>query len=245
MPDPRTTGSMPIFRERIELIKQHTPETVKIARFDTQGPFNLAHSLVGQEVFMCPYTEPDKYHRFMSSFTDFWIQGIHVLKEWIGEQRQCCWDAGAKIAECVTNLISHEMYKEFVLPYDLRIAEEFGPLFIHPCSGPQVFHQTLNLLPNVVLTEAGYINSQAVAAGAISVDEALEAIGDKPIVLYIGQELPKGEEFEFIRKDIDRYKTNKRLLFTYTGMHWKPRDRPRIRELHRKVDKYWAEEYTS
>jgi hypothetical protein len=51
-------------------------------------------------------------------------------------------------------------------------------------------------------TEAGFIKDAF--AGSISVDEALKAIGDRQIVLQIGQELPEGEEFEFIRRDLDQ-----------------------------------------
>ena len=53
------------------------------------------------------------------------------------------------------------MYEQFVLPYDLRIAEEFGPLRIHTCSGPHVFRSTMKLIPEIVETECGFIAQSA------------------------------------------------------------------------------------
>ena len=93
----------------------------------------------------------------------------------------------------------------------------------------------------MLATEAGFI--ARTAAGAISVDEALGAIGDRPILLLIGQELPPGQECEFIRRDLDRYAENPRLLFSYTGMHWRRKDRPHIRDIHRRLDAAWSRMY--
>ncbi len=90
-------------------------------------------------------------------------------------------------------------------------------------------------------TEAGFI--EKTAAGAISVDAALDMIGARPIALQIGQELPPGEEFEFICRDFDRYAEHPRLTFNYTGMHWRIRDRERIQAIHRRLDDYWQSRY--
>jgi hypothetical protein len=61
--------------------------------------------------------------------------------------------------------------------------------------------------------------------------------------LAIGQELPEGKEEEFIRRDLDRYADNPRLLFCYTGMHWRIKDRSKIRAIHRRLDAYWQSRY--
>jgi hypothetical protein len=142
------------------------------------------------------------------------------------------------VSECSCNLVSRECYEEHILPHDLRLAQAFGAMRMHPCSGPHVFHATLEDLPNVIYTQAGHIASAS--AGSISVDDALAAIGDRPIVLDIGQELPERGEEDFIRHDLDRYARHPRLMFAYTGMHWRRKDRPLIREMHRRLDEYWA-----
>jgi len=174
--------------------------------------------------------------------TTLWLAVRAQLLDWMGPAYQEP-DAAelGRISECSVNMISPAMYREHILPHDLRIAGAHRTMHIHPCSGPHVFTATLETLPNVVSTEAGYIAKTA--AGSISVDEALRQIGERPIALSIGQELPEGAEEAFIRGDLDRYAEHPRLTFGYTGMHWRKRDRPAIRALHRRLDAYWAQRY--
>lgn len=238
MPDPETSGVIPEIRENIEAALALTPDWIKIAPPDMQGPFNIAHMVLGTEVFSLPLTDPEKFARFMEIVTDFFLALSANLRCWIGPQRFPNYPTStSRICECSINMMSPQMYIDHVLPHDLRIAEAYGEIAIHPCSGPHVFRTTLQRLPNVVYTEAGYIAKAY--AGSISVDEALALIGDRPIILSIGQELPEGREEEFIQRDLDRVRTNPRLSFNYTGMHWQSRDREKIREIHLRLDDYW------
>ena len=242
-PDPCASGLLPEIRERIELIKANVPDYFKISLPDMQGPFNIAHMIAGEQALIGPVTDPDKFGRLMDRITTFWIQTQRNLVEWIGSDRLACPDRFARIAECSVNLISPRMYREFVLPYDLRIAEAFGPLRIHACSGPHVFQATLELLPEVMETDCGFIAHTA--AGYTEVDQAFEALGGRNIVINIGQELPEQNAFEFISKDIDRYESNPLIRYAYTGMHWKNKDCQEILDLHRRLDEYWDERYSS
>jgi hypothetical protein len=242
-PDPRTSGLIPQMRERIAMLKGCTPEWFKVQMPDTQGPYNIVHAVIGQEALTAPYTDRARFHELMARVTDFWIAAVANLREWIGPRRLAPWNRLTRICECSVNMLSPQMYVEHVLPYDRRIAEAFAPLDIHTCSGAHVFHATLENLPGVAATEAGY--GEGLAAGYTDVDDALDAIGDRPIVLRIGQMLPRGEEFEFIRRDLDRYERHPRLLFHYTGMHWLKRDRPLIRDIHRRLDEYWDRKYAA
>ena len=239
-PDPDASGFMRDFRDRIALVKQLTPPMFCIGMPDLQGPFNLAHALVGDEAFTAPLTDADSHHRLMERITDFWIAACERLREWIGPERLRPLDRWARIAECSANLVSEDFYRRHILPYDLRIARHFGHVGIHPCSGRHVFHATLNGLPCVRATEAGLMRSK-MAAPCIGVAEALSAIGGRPILLSIGQELPAdlNEALDLIRADLELARDNPRLLFGYTGMDWRRRDRPAIRDLHRRVDACW------
>jgi hypothetical protein len=240
MPDPETSGIIPEMREDIETTRRFTPDWVGIGLPDMQGPFNIAHMILGDEAFFAPYEEPEKFGQLLGIITDFYLAVHANLRRWIGEERFSPFPGSTiRIAECSVNLVSADLYLEHILPHDLKLARTFGSIAIHPCSGPHVFHATLNNLPNVVYSEAGFIAKTA--AGSISVDAALEAFGDRPIFLSIGQELPEGEEEAFIRRDLDRAKTNPRLTFSYTGMHWKKADEPMMREMHLRLDKYWEE----
>jgi len=241
-PDPEKSGMLPAMHARIDLIKQHTPPTFKIGVPDMQGPFNVAHNIIGIEALTAPYDDEAKFHAIMERVTTYWIAVRKNISAWIGEERVVPFNNVAGICECSVNLVSPEFYMRFVLEHDRRIAAAFGPVHIHPCSGPHVFHVTLDNLP-VASTEAGFVGKAA--AGSISVEDALRAIKGRPILLRIGQELPEGHEFEFIRGNFDSYQEHPQLLFGYTGMHWRRKDRPTIRELHRRLDDYWEKKYAS
>ncbi len=240
LPDPLTSGIIPELREDIEAIKALTPPWLQISPPDMQGPFNIAHMVLGDDAMLAPLVEPELFAEFMTIVTEFYITLAANLRCWIGPERYPTFPgATTRIAECSVNMISPALYLEHVLPYDLRIVEAYGEAAIHPCSGPHVFYATLRNLPNVVYQEAGFIAQTA--AGSIAVDDALAAIGDRPIVLAIGQELPEGEEEDFIRRDLDRARDNHRLLFGYTGMHWRVRDEAAMRDMHLRLDEYWRE----
>jgi hypothetical protein len=245
LPDPDSAGDMPRFRMRILRTRSVTPDWLKISLPDMQGPFNLAHALIGDEAFLAPLTDPDNYHAFLSRVTDFWIAATERLMDWIGAERLRPLERWVRIAECSVNLVSADFYREHILPYDLRIARHFGRLRIHPCSGRHVFRATWEQLPGVLASEAGLMRSP-MAAPCIAVPEALALVGDRA-VLSIGQELPPDfdEAFALIAADLDLYATHPRLLFGYTGMDWRRKDRPAIRQLHERLDDYWRARYAA
>lgn len=242
VPDPETSGLMPEMHARIDFIKSQLPAGagIYLSTPDLQGPFNLAHAILGEDALIGPYVKPELYQEFMLRLTDLWVGVWRALWRWIGPEwlAPICRER-VRIAECSVNLVSPAMYHESILPYDLRAATALAqPLWIHPCSGPHVFKATLAALPGVLDTEAGFVDRTA--AGAISVEEALRLIGNRPIGLHIGQELPPGAEYEFICRDFDRCAEHPRLTFAYTGMHWRIRDRALIQEMHRRLDDYWS-----
>ena len=83
-PDPETAGLMPTFRKSAAFIRDHTPPSLKINMPDMQGPYNLAHALIGDDAFTAPYTDPGDFHKFMDRITDFWIAANDLLMAWIG-----------------------------------------------------------------------------------------------------------------------------------------------------------------
>ncbi len=238
MPDPETSGLIPEMREDIQAIRALTPDWLGIVPPDLQGPFNIACMVLGANAFIGMREQPLEFRSFIAIITDFFLELDRNLRSWIGETRYPkSPPSNGRIAECSANLISAEAYVEHVLPHDLRIAENWGQVAVHPCSGPNVFYETIRGLPNVVYTEAGFIDKTC--AGCISVDDALSEIDGRDIVLAIGQELAEGLEEETVRCDLDAGLTNPRLLFSYTGMHWRERDDSLIRDMHLRLDDYW------
>lgn len=240
LPDPETSGVFPEMRKDIEATKAFAPPWLKLTLPDMQGPFNIAHMILGNEAFIAPITEPDEWKEFMRIVTEFFIASHRTLVRWIGPERLCTDPRSFhRIAECSVNMVSKEFYLEHILEHDLRIVDYYGEVAIHPCSGPHVFHATLDNLPNVVYTEAGNMIKK-MTAGSIKVDEALTAIGGRPIMLGIGEELPSGNEEAVMRNLFDHAAHNPCLTYGLTGLGWKKADEPAMRDLHRKMNDYYA-----
>ena len=234
-PDINIAGCFPEIKETIEFYKANTPPWIKILLPDMQGPFNIAHTIVGTELYYALTDAPRLVHRFMQLVTDFLIHCYKILPQWIGKKRMINYIGKSKcIAECSCNLISKDMYREFVKPYDLQLQRVLGNIGIHPCSGPQVFEVTLDELPNVFYTECGII--EHAFAGSVDIDRALQRIGDRPIILAVGEELVEEREEEIITGHLRKIHQHSLMTFSYTGMYWKKRDEPLIIELHKRMD---------
>ena len=245
-PDPEASGLMPEIRQRIERIQSLVPSTFKIRIADTQGPFNLAHELVGNDALTAPYLDPSRYHALMARVTALQMDAIEALRRWIGPDYRAPQDQMLRLRECSSNLTSRQFYEDFALPYDLRVCEKFPLIDLHHCSGPHVLNQCLDLLPGITMVEAGHTKSMNLAAGCTPVDIAMDRIQGKPIILNITQELPDDGEFEFITEDLDRYESHPRLLFTYIGTHWwRPDRRICVRTPGRELEDYWDRKYVS
>jgi hypothetical protein len=240
LPDPETSGIFPEMREDIEATKALAPSWLKIALPDMQGPFNIAQMVLGDDAFLAPLTDPDEWDRFMELITEFFNTAHRTLVSWIGPERLYTHPTRLhRLTECSVNMASTDFYLEHIARFDRRIAAYYGEVALHPCSGPHVFYVTLENVPNVVYTEAGRMINK-MAAGSISVDEALAAIGDRPVMLGIGEELPAGGEQATMQRLFDLAVDNPRLTFGFTGLGWKKADEPTMRDLHRRMDDYYA-----
>lgn len=241
LPDPETSGIFPEIREEIEATKALTPPWLKLTLPDMQGPFNIAHMVLGNDAFIAPFIQPDEWAEFMQLVTEFFIVAHRTLTRWIGPERLHTHPAHHhRIAECSVNMVSRQFYLEHVLEHDRRIADYYGDVAVHPCSGPHVFHATLENLANVVYTEAGNMINP-MTAGSITVDEAVAAIGDRPIMLSVGEELPAGGEEAVMCRLFDLAAGNPHVdLAGFTGLGWTKADEPAMRELHRRMNDYYT-----
>lgn len=123
----------------IEFYKTHLPE-LPIYVFDTQGPFDIAHLVRGDEIFYDFHDDPSFLHHLMDLCTWAYIRATEFAKELIGEPMDRAYHsgiylsaAGVRICEDTTTLIGRGELEEFILPYTNRAMEHFGGGFIHYC----------------------------------------------------------------------------------------------------------------
>jgi hypothetical protein len=118
---------------------------------DTQGPFDIAHLVMGHRIYTEIYDNPELVHRLMDVCTDTYIAFTKAQKTIIGEGNDWHFHSGTKIRGGVrvcedspTNL-SPSSYLEFCRPYNERVLAEFGG-WIHYCGDGR------HILPHVLST---------------------------------------------------------------------------------------------
>lgn len=141
IPDPDRDGLMPRVLDYLRYMKQNSFLPVGITDF--QGPLTTANQLMGYDkLIYLMHDSPRAAHELMDKVTEALIRWVKKQKEVIGEAwNECISDqqvytgkhAGVWFSDDDAVLISAKMYKEFVVPYNSRILQEFGGGCVHYC----------------------------------------------------------------------------------------------------------------
>jgi uroporphyrinogen-III decarboxylase len=152
LPDPDRDGLMPRVLDYLPYMKANSFLPVGIT--DCQGPLTNANQLMGYDsmiYLMADY--PNAAHELMDKITEATIAWVKRQKQVIGEPLDQCFTdqqvftgkhAGVWFSDDDASLMSAEMYKEFVLPYNSRLLRAFGGGAIHFCGN--ALHQSDNLV---------------------------------------------------------------------------------------------------
>jgi hypothetical protein len=151
LPDPEKDGLMPKVLEFLSYMKSHSFLPVGIT--DCQGPLTTANQLMGYDSLIYLMADhPTAAHELMDKIAEATIAWVKRQKRVIGEPRDSCfWDqqvftgrhAGVWFSDDDASLMSPQMYREFVVPYNSRILTAFGGGCIHFCGNAG--HQADNL----------------------------------------------------------------------------------------------------
>ena len=137
----RVLGTYLYFRDRMRDYPRCS-EAIHLSQPDLQGPMDIAHLLVGSDVFLWCYDDPDLLCELLDLITDVYIgyrkhidgllsdragqDAVYVHGAIVGGQVIVKDDAAA------VNL-SPTMYERFSRPYNARILKAFGGGGIHYC----------------------------------------------------------------------------------------------------------------
>lgn len=137
-----------------EFYMENLPEGVEVQMADTQGTFNNAHLIRGNDILFDFYDYPDKLEIFLDFVTDYLIDLVKNLASYTTNRDGWFFDWGSlwkgygRISNCTVHLISPDMYKNFILERDVRFLEGIGGGRIHYCgSYPEVIDSFINLPP--------------------------------------------------------------------------------------------------
>ena len=157
-------GRIPVVLKAVEILKEKYGEDLAILP-TTVCPFTIAGHLASvDEMFMWIITDPDKIHTLVSKVTDFVIDYQKLLS-----------DAGADILFAIDptssgDLLSGDMYKEFVLPSIQRMRKATDtPTILHICGN------TKPMLEHIAISDVDGFSFDK----AVPVWYAKQILGDK------------------------------------------------------------------
>lgn len=105
----------------------------KIAGYmNWQGVLNNAQRLRGQDLFMDMYLAPERTKHLLDCVCTTMIDAAKRLQQ---KQQQYSDELSFfTVSNCLVNMVEPELYEEFLLPLDQRIAESFDVIGIHNCA---------------------------------------------------------------------------------------------------------------
>ncbi len=121
-------------------------QAVHVYLCDTQGPFDIAHLVVGHRIYTEIHDDPDLVHRVLDLVTETYSRFTKAQKEIVGEGNEWSYHSqtkvrgGIRICEDSPTNISPAAYQEFCRPYNERVLAEFSGGWVHYCGrGYQIF----------------------------------------------------------------------------------------------------------
>ncbi len=138
----KTDGLLGSFLDQTRRHADHLDERIPIRIIDFQSPFTTVEQILGSDLFfMMPYDHPGELKTIMDITTDLCIEFISEQMQIAGPR--CCpglwptfWfpkEAGVQMSDDNMVNVSPEIYEEFVVPFNNRISDAFGGLFLHSC----------------------------------------------------------------------------------------------------------------
>jgi len=119
------------------------PVNVGLLGISGIGPHMTAVDLVGTDFYWWQMEYPEACHRFLDKITTAMIQADHYFRTIDPRPR-----GGLGIAEDTVTIMSADSYREFALPYDLRLYEALGAGLrfgrgMHMCGDSAHLHRVL------------------------------------------------------------------------------------------------------
>lgn len=136
----------------IEHFMKKTKSRIPITCTDPQSPFSVASEIWQiDKLIIALYTNPKEVHHLLDMITDYFIEFTELQLNLI---ENVCYPGfnfpigekglGISLCDDLAALLSPELYMEFCIPYNTRIAKHFGGICIHSCGN--ILHNIPNIL---------------------------------------------------------------------------------------------------
>ncbi len=131
--EPPDLDTSPLFRDLMKQVDWIATQEGRVEGFiNWQGVLNNAQRLRGERLFYDMIDEPKRCRRLFDCVCTTMVEAARRLHE---RQRASGVDIGFfTVSNCLVNMVSPEQYRDFLLPFDQRIANIFGCIGIHNCA---------------------------------------------------------------------------------------------------------------
>ena len=151
--------------EMMHYFKEIMGDLVPIYVMDTQGPFDLAHLMFGDELFIQLYDDPQFVHHLMNICLELEIKAHRWMKEAINEPFNSQHHSGVlysdsfgiRICEDTTIMLNPDHIEEFALAYSRKLAREFGGAWVHYCGYNESLTDAILSYPEFKMLNYGHI----------------------------------------------------------------------------------------
>lgn len=154
-----------------------------VSQIDTQGPTDTA-SLVWDYTDMLAggYTDPDKLHALLEAITRYTIDLAErqraIAPELSMNHNPGLWlppGMGISVSEDLLAVVGPDWYRQFGTPYNERLAEACGGVFVHSCG---------NFTHNLpVLREHGRLRGLNFNLGEVDIEPLLDALAGRTVLV--------------------------------------------------------------
>lgn len=163
--DIRQRGSFARGLEMMRYFKEIMGDSIPIYVMDTQGPFDLAHLMLGDELFIQLYDDPPFVHHLMELCLELGLKTHRWMKEIIDEPLTSLHHGstmysdsfGIRICEDTTVMLSPDHVEEFAVAYSRRLAREFGGAWVHYCGYHEGLTDSILSYPEFKVLNFGHI----------------------------------------------------------------------------------------
>ncbi|HOK56026.1 MAG TPA: hypothetical protein PKV21_05855 [bacterium] len=140
----------------LKTYKKYLSKNIKIYLPDTQGPFDIAHLIRGDEIFTDIYDDFEFFKYILEISTYIYIKATEKLKNLIGENITESYHSGSyyiknggiRICEDSTTLVSPK-HLEVILTYTQKCLKYFGGGWIHFCGKAEHLFDLVIEIPEV------------------------------------------------------------------------------------------------
>ncbi len=163
--DLRPRGSFARGLEMMRFFREVLNDALPVYVMDTQGPFDLAHLIMGDDLFLELYDDPPFVHHLMTLCTELGRRTHRWMKEIAGEPPTALHHSnalysdsfGIRICEDTTALLDEKNLREFAIPYSRELAREFGGAWVHYCGYNEALTNAILEAPEFPVLNFGHI----------------------------------------------------------------------------------------